>query len=291
MKQVLTSELILWVQQQASAGFNEQALLKSMREAGWDEALALEALAAHFGAPTGVDAQSSSADQPSVVSRGRVFAEQPGPMLDGAVRQIDVGDRLVDVLVHNQNPKVVVFGDLLSDEECQALIDAARPRMKRSRTVSNATGGEELNDARTSQGMFFERGESDVIARIERRIERLLNWPLENGEGLQILHYAPGAEYRPHYDYFDPVHPGSAAILQRGGQRLATLVMYLNEPVRGGGTTFPDVGLEVMPKRGHAVFFAYDKPHPSTRTLHGGAPVLEGEKWVATKWLREKEFV
>ena len=55
-------------------------------------------------------------------------------------------------------------------------------------------------------------------------------------------------------------------------------------------TTFPDLGLEVMPQRGHAVFFAYDKPHPSTRTLHGGAPVLAGVKWVATKWLRERVF-
>ena len=60
--------------------------------------------------------------------------------------------------------------------------------------------------------------------------------------------------------------------------------------VIGGGTTFPDVGLEVAPQRGNAVFFAYDKPHPSTKSLHGGAPVIAGEKWVATKWLREQEF-
>jgi prolyl 4-hydroxylase len=39
------------------------------------------------------------------------------------------------------------------------------------------------------------------------------------------------------------------------------------------------------------VFFSYHAPHVSTKTLHGGAPVLEGEKWVATKWLREREFV
>jgi prolyl 4-hydroxylase len=38
------------------------------------------------------------------------------------------------------------------------------------------------------------------------------------------------------------------------------------------------------------VFFSYDRPHPATRTLHGGAPVIEGEKWVATKWLRERRF-
>lgn len=66
--------------------------------------------------------------------------------------------------------------------------------------------------------------------------------------------------------------------------------MYLNTPARGGGTTFPDVGLEVGAVRGNAVFFSYDRAHPVTKTLHGGAPVVEGEKWVATKWLREGVF-
>jgi prolyl 4-hydroxylase len=59
---------------------------------------------------------------------------------------------------------------------------------------------------------------------------------------------------------------------------------------RGGATTFPDVGLQVVPRRGNAVFFSYNRPDPATKTLHGGAPVLEGEKWIATKWLREREF-
>ena len=58
----------------------------------------------------------------------------------------------------------------------------------------------------------------------------LLDWPLENGEGLQILRYRPGAEYKPHYDYFDPAEPGTPAILKRGGQRLASIVCYLNTP-------------------------------------------------------------
>ena len=110
------------------------------------------------------------------------------------------------------------------------------------------------------------------------------------GEGLQVLHYRPGAEYRPHHDYFDPKHGGTAAVLARGGQRVGTLVMYLNTPARGGATTFPDVALEVAAIKGNAVFFSYDRAHASTRTLHGGGPVVEGEKWVATKWLREREF-
>jgi prolyl 4-hydroxylase len=79
--------------------------------------------------------------------------------------------------------------------------------------------------------------------------------------------------------------------LKRGGQRVATIIMYLSEPEKGGGTTFPDVRLEVAPKRGNAVFFSYDCAHPSSKSLHGGAPVIAGEKWIATKWLREREFV
>ena len=124
----------------------------------------------------------------------------------------------------------------------------------------------------------------------EARIAALLHWPVDHGEGLQVLRYGPGAEYKPHYDYFDPNEPGTSTILKRGGQRVGTLVMYLNTPEKGGGTTFPDVHLEVAPQRGNAVFFSYERPHPSTRTLHGGAPVIAGDKWIATKWLREREF-
>jgi prolyl 4-hydroxylase len=134
--------------------------------------------------------------------------------------------------------------------------------------------------------MAFRRGETKLIERIERRIAALLQWPYENGEALQILRYAVGQEYKPHYDYVDPSQPGALPFLARGGQRVASLVMYLNTPPRGGATNFPDVGLEVAAVKGNAVFFSYDRAEASTGTLHGGMPVIAGEKWVATKWLR-----
>jgi pimeloyl-ACP methyl ester carboxylesterase len=171
----------------------------------------------------------------------------PDPRLEDSPLYVDAGDRRVHVLQNMYNPRVVVFGNLLSDEECEALIELAKPRLARSLTVATKTGGEEVNEDRTSNGMFFARGESEVVRRIEDRIARLLNWPVENGEGLQVLHYRPGAEYKPHYDYFDPKEPGTPTILRRGGQRVGTLVMYLAEPEKGGGTTFPDVNLEVYP--------------------------------------------
>jgi prolyl 4-hydroxylase len=187
-------------------------------------------------------------------------------------------------------PRVVVFSGVLTHAECDELMAQALPRLERSQTVVNATGGSEVNAARTSDGMFFDRGASPLIQRFEARLAALLNWPMENGEGLQILRYRPGAEYKPHFDYFDPVHQGTAAVLRRGGQRVGTVVTYLNTPEGGGATIFPDGGLEVAPLKGNAVFFAYPLPTPASKTLHGGAPVLTGEKWVATKWLRESRF-
>jgi prolyl 4-hydroxylase len=114
---------------------------------------------------------------------------------------------------------------------------------------------------------------------------------VERGEGLQILRYRPGAEYRPHHDYFDPALPGAPRILQRGGQRVGTLVMYLKHPVGRRRHDLSGRGAGRGPVRGNAAFFSYDRPHASTRTLHGGAPVTAGEKWVATKWMREGVFV
>ncbi|MFN3957016.1 MAG: 2OG-Fe(II) oxygenase [Tepidimonas ignava] len=280
MSQTITPELRTWIVQQAQAGCTPEAVLQAMLRAGWNEDVALAAMEQTL--------QEHVASLPAAAQAP--VAPRPQLALREGAHTIDAGDRIVHVLATLRRPRLAVLGNVLAPEECDALMRLAEPRLKRSRTVQTATGGEELNADRTSDGMFFRRGETPLIQRIEARLSRLVQWPVENGEGLQVLRYRPGAQYKPHYDYFDPRAPGTPRITARGGQRVATLVMYLSEPVRGGGTTFPDIGLEVLPQRGGAVFFAYDRPDPATLTLHGGAPVLEGEKWVATKWLRETEF-
>ncbi len=279
--QQVTPELRQWIIAQAQAGHPAETVLQSMKASGWDEDVAIDALE---------NTLRGHLEEQAVANGLPPAVPVPDAPLDESPLRVDAGDRTVDVLMEMHNPRVVVFGNLLSDEECDGLIALARPRMKRSLTVATKTGGEELNDDRTSNGMFFQRGEAPLIARIEQRLAHLLNWPLENGEGLQVLQYGPGAEYKPHYDYFDPAEPGTPSILRRGGQRVGTVLMYLAEPEKGGGTIFPNVNLQVAPRRGNAVFFSYERPHPSTRTLHGGSPVIEGEKWIATKWLRERRF-
>jgi prolyl 4-hydroxylase len=281
VQQPITPELRQWIVEQAQAGHSAESVLQSMRASGWAEEVAIEAMETTL---------RGHLEQAAVADSLPPAVPVPEPGLAESPLYIDAGDRRVHILQTLASPRVVVFGSLLSDDECEQLVALAKPRLARSLTVATKTGGEEVNADRTSNGMFFQRGETELVQRIEARIARLVNWPEENGEGLQVLHYTPGTEYKPHYDYFDPKEPGTPTILKRGGQRVATLVMYLGEPEKGGGTIFPDVHLEVAPKRGNAVFFSYERAHPSTRTLHGGAPVLAGEKWIATKWLREGRF-
>ena len=282
--QLVTAELRRWIVAQAQAGHPAETVVDAMKASGWEEDVALDAL------------ESTLRDQLRLPDGAEPGAPQeaarpvPGAHISAAASRIDADGREVRVLLALGLPRVVVFADLLSAGECSELIALARERLGRSETVETHTGASAVNAARTSDGMFFSPGEFPVCARLEARIAALLGWPLENGEGLQILRYGPGAEYKPHFDYFDPAEPGTPLILERGGQRVGSIVCYLNTPEAGGATTFPDIGLDVAPVRGNAVFFSYDRPDPSTRTLHGGAPVTAGEKWVATKWMRERRF-
>jgi prolyl 4-hydroxylase len=275
-------DLLKWLNECLARGHSAASLTASAVQSGWHPDLVRSAMAEALGRE--LIAHRSGAPATST-------AQVPGPDLSQSPSFVQTADRRVDIWTVVKHPKVVVFGNVLSEDECEALIELAQPKLARSLTVDNQTGGDEVNSARTSDGMFFNRGENEMCERIERRLADLVRWPYENGEGLQVLRYRHGAQYVPHYDYFDPMQPGTPRILERGGQRVGTIVMYLRTPERGGATIFPDIGLEVAPIRGSAVFFSYDRPHPDTKTLHGGMPVTLGEKYVATKWMRERVFV
>jgi prolyl 4-hydroxylase len=196
------------------------------------------------------------------------------------------------VALRVKEPDIVVLEDFLSADECDAMVALGKTRLKSATVVDPASGEHVLNHARRSESAMFQRGETPLVQEIERRIAELAKWPVENAEGLQVLHYRPGGEYRPHHDYFPPDQPGSVAQMRTGGQRIATLIMYLNDVDDGGATTFPDLGLELPPRKGSALWFSYCSAagELDAKTLHGGAPVVAGEKWIATKWLRERRY-
>ena len=267
-------ELHDWIVLNTEAGHPPDTLLDRLLEAGWSETVALDALESTL---------RSRAAELGVVT-------VPEPDLIGSPTSITVSGRQVDVMFSITSPRLVVFRKFLSDEECDAVIEAARPRLSASTVIDNDSGANAMHEGRVSEGMFFARCESSLIRNIEERISELVRWPLDHGETIQVLRYGIGGKYDPHHDYFDPTISGSAEPIRIAGNRVGTLIMVLQAPVRGGSTLFPDVGVEVFAQKGNAVFFSYNRPVASTKTLHGGAPVAEGEKWIATKWLREKPF-
>lgn len=283
LAQAITDDLRHWIRAQVGAGCRTDDVIAAMRRSGWADDVARAALETCLrDAPAETVTPAGLQLPPGV--------KVPDPLPDGLASWLTPAGHSVQVLMSMRSPRIVGFGGLLSAAECASVIALAQPRLARSETVDHASGGNEVNHARTSQGMFFERAETPFIAQLEERFSALLHWPVTHGEGLQVLCYRPGAEYLPHHDYFDPSHPGTAAVLQRGGQRVATLLIYLNAPESGGATVFPDVALDINPVAGNGLFFSYDRPHAITRTLHGGAPVLAGEKWIATLWMRERPF-
>lgn len=191
------------------------------------------------------------------------------------------------------SPLVYTFDHFLSDSQCDALIALARPHLKRNTVIDRSSSRLLVDSARTSLGMFFPLDSKEqVLQTIEAKMSEATLIPQEHGENLQVVYYGTGAEYRPHYDTFDPSTPGGKVHYARGGQRIATLIVYLNDPIEGGETVFPKASLQVLAQKGKALlFFNVDaNGQVDLQSLHGGAPVIEGEKWILTKWFRELPF-
>lgn len=219
------------------------------------------------------------------------YEAEPLRVPDGAL--IRLGERKVRVISRMHRPSSVLLADFLTANECEQLISLARPRLDRSTVVDPVTGRHVVAGHRSSHGMFFRLGETPLIARLEARIAELTGLPVENGEGLQLLHYEAGAESTPHVDYLIAGNPANQESIARSGQRVGTLLMYLNDVEGGGETVFPQLGWSIVPQRGQALYFEYGNrfglSDPSS--LHASTPLRTGEKWVATKWIRTRRFV
>ena len=296
-----------WLATNTNRGCTADSMADAMVAAGFDPVTASAAVHQAVAASSGNAGKAATAVGPAstpdaaiagagtqaslIESVPGAYQYDPSPVASGNL--IRAFDRDVKVLMRCERPQVIVFGDVLTPDECGEMIERSRHRLKRSTTVNPNTGKEDVIRNRTSEGIWFQRGEDAFVERIDQRIASLMNWPVENGEGLQILHYSTTGEYRPHFDYFPPDQPGSAVHTARGGQRVATLIVYLNDVPDGGETIFPEVGMSVAGKQGGAVYFRYlnGLRQLDPLTLHGGAPVKGGEKWIMTKWMRERAYV
>ncbi|MGY3715789.1 2OG-Fe(II) oxygenase [Sutcliffiella cohnii] len=194
--------------------------------------------------------------------------------------KIVTDDRVINIIARLEEPLVVILGNVLSDEECDELIKLSKDRLEHSKVANSL----KVNELRTSSSTFLPEGENEIVARVEKRISQIMNIPVEHGEGLQILNYKIGQEYKAHFDFFT----SKSGKVQN--PRISTLVMYLNDVEEGGETYFPKLKYSVSPQKGMAVYFEYfyNDQTLNELTLHGGAPVTVGDKWAATQWMRRQ---
>jgi prolyl 4-hydroxylase len=282
-------ELRAWIIHNLQRGCAESDLVNSMIQQNFQPDIAFglvqafsQALRLGMEPPTG-SLEIESALEPYQYQTPRL---SPSPIIRTA-------DRDIAVLMRLQQPVIAVLENVLSHAECDQLIELARPRLTPSTIVDPMTGENRTAEHRDSEGMFFKLNETPFIAALDKRISTLMNCPVEHGEGLQVLRYGVQAKNTPHFDFLSPGNQTNRNSLARSGQRISTLVVYLNDVEQGGETVFPELGLSVLPKKGNAAYFEYANSlgQLDHKSVHAGAPVYAGEKWAMTKWMRERRFV
>ena len=183
----------------------------------------------------------------------------------------------------SDSPDILLFRGLFTPAECAWLASAARPMLQPSVVVDAATGRQTRDPVRTSDGMGFTWPlENPAVHALNRRIAAASATSPEQGEPLQVLRYRPGEQYRTHFDFI----PGFA------NPRVMTMIVWLNREFAGGETNFPTARLSLRGAPGDAILFRnVDREgRRDPASAHSGQPVREGEKIVASRWIRAKPF-
>lgn len=179
-----------------------------------------------------------------------------------------------------------VHEDVITDDERAYILEQAEPKFARSGVV----GSDSPSDVRTSETAWLQK-DDPVIGPMMRRICKQFGVPFENSEQLQVVKYKPGTYYREHHDSCCDDVDSCVEFAAMHGQRIRTILVYLNDDFTGGETNFPALNLKIKaPPKGAVVFHPMARNqmacHP--KALHAGMPVESGVKYVCNIWIREK---
>ncbi|MBC7770780.1 MAG: 2OG-Fe(II) oxygenase [Phycisphaerales bacterium] len=199
----------------------------------------------------------------------------------------------VALVQHHAAPRVFTAENFLPKPVCAWLIKQARKNLVRAPVQSAAKDGAFVVDnARSNSAAGTSALQPDLVVQmVNLRIAATIGLPLSHQEPTNFLHYARGQQYAPHFDFFArEEEAGFASELQTVGQRVATVLVYLNEDYEGGATEFPRLDWRFKGKTGDALIF-WNLSAAGERemaSLHAGTPVTKGDKWLLSKWVRQR---
>jgi len=173
---------------------------------------------------------------------------------------------------------------------CPWLIERARSRVQPAYVQVAGTGERRLSTKRTAHSCGIGPQNRDfVMSVLQERAAQLTGIPLSHQEQPNVITYEPGQHFEAHYD-FTAANLMHLPEFVRSGQRVMTLVTYLNDDFTGAPTAFPKLNLNLRGGVGDAVVFSNVLPDgaPDQNTLHAGMPPEAGRKWVLSQWIRER---
>jgi hypothetical protein len=223
-------------------------------------------------------------------NRGKAFAAKPAAVdwNEVAARIASPPNLSVKAEQVLRQPDVRLFASAAPSELLEYIIAQAAPRLAPSTTVDSRDGSVRRDSYRTSLTATLGPVDQDlVIVAINRCVAALASVDHQNAEFLSVLRYAPGDEYRPHFDWLAP-----GPDFDRGGQRIKTALLYLNDDYEGGETHFLTADRKIKGKPGDLLVFSNALPDGSgdKASGHAGLPVVGGNKWLGSYWFRERRY-
>lgn len=194
----------------------------------------------------------------------------------------------------SDDPLVQVIDDFVTQTERHHIMRLTADALDTA--LVSAVGASKTSDGRTGSVAWVKHDQTPIVRGLVKRVSNLVGIPVRHAESLQVVHYGETQEYKPHFDAYDMKTEKGKQRTERGGQRIVTALMYLNEVDDGGATIFPKLDLEVEAQPGRMVIFhnLADRTlidmtrHP--KSLHGGAPVWGGQKWACNLWFRAQPY-
>lgn len=275
MAQQLTIEWQNWVLTNLERGVDPIVLSQTMQQKGFELSVIKQILG------------DKIKDKPVAVMASKIFKDKLDPKLDyQQLANISITKNEQAVKFDSKQIQVYQLDDFLTAEECNQIIDLMNTRLRPS-TLTHYNGDDEF---RTSQTCDLGHMDAPVVTQVENRIARTLGLNLAFSEVMQGQKYRVGEQFKSHSDYFEPGGKTYFKYAKDKGQRTWTFMIYLNDTPKGGGTCFTKLDQTYYPKTGTAVIWnnLYSTGRANPATFHQGMPVEEGEKFIITKWFRER---
>ena len=188
--------------------------------------------------------------------------------------------------------EVFFIDDFLSETKCRDILEelkyvAWQPSLTYRRQADGSRRNQltEHRVSETAHQEWFGGKLNTMLRQIEMRLQRLFAVESANLEYWQATNY-------PHHGKFDYHLDAGYWSTHYAGERILTFLLYLNTPLKGGGTHFRALDVNVESKAGRLLVWEnlFANGNCNHRMIHSATPLLSGRKTTLVTWQRQKKF-